>query len=168
MKVDLISGKEAAEGANAIQVNELQLSCLSGVDLAFVASDEMTVFGSMPDGVKNSVRVRIVREEAFILIKAFALDERTKDKDAYDVAFVLRHYEPDLKELARRVKTLLARALARSGFEILRAKFATIDSAGPVWAARVFHEQGEDYEQARRAAYEDAQELFQHVGIDRE
>ncbi len=164
VKVDLISGKEAGQGANSILVNELRLSCLKGIDLAFAACEEVEIPGLMPDGAQNTVRVRVVRPEAFILIKAIALDERTKKKDAYDIAFVLRNYKPSLSDLANRLRVLLSTDLAREGYKILQAKFATINTVGPVWAAEVSRDDaGEDYEQARRAAFEDSQELFRLV-----
>lgn len=167
VKVDLISGQyHHGKKVKTIQVNELQIDCLSGVDLAFTAFDEIEVPGTMPDGTANKVRIRIVRPEAFILIKAFALNERIKEKDAYDVSFVLRHYQPSLASLAKKLNELLQHPLAREGYEILQAKFAGIDSVGPVWAARVYQEQAQDYEQARRAAFEDAQELFRIVNSD--
>ena len=53
--------------------------------------------------------------------------------------------------------------LGREAYEILRAKFAAVDSVGPVWAARAVPGTGHDIEQLQRAAYEDAQELFQLV-----
>ena len=163
MKVDLISGKDAGDGVNSVQVNELTLSCLRGVDLAFRASEEVELSGSMPDGTRNTVRVRVVRPEAFILIKAFALDERAKEKDAYDVAFVLRNHQPNVGELAERLRGLLTTDLAHAGFGILKAKFRSLDSIGPVWAARMFEGQGESFDQAQRAAFEDSQELFRLV-----
>jgi hypothetical protein len=165
VKLDLISGQFVGnQKVSSIQVNELRISCLTGIDLAFLAYDEIEIEGRMPDGAQNRVRLRIVRPEGFILIKAFALDERTKDKDAYDVAFILRNYQPNLTILAERLASLFNHELARDGYTILKAKYATIDSVGPIWAARVAQGQGEDYEQARRRAFEDAQELFQQVG----
>jgi hypothetical protein len=177
VKVDLISGEYVqGEKATSIQVNELRLSSLRGIDLAFGACDPIEISGAMPDGARNVVRARIVRPEAFILIKAFALADRTKEKDAYDIAFVLQYYEPDLADLAARVRVHAAAGLGREAYGILKEKFALIDSVGPVWAANVLAEQGGggdnepgtgtggfDYEQAQRAAFENAQELFSLV-----
>lgn len=164
VKVDLITGQyQAGEKSAAITVNELRIDSLRGVDLAFQACDEIDVSGAMPDGTQNAVRVRIVRPEAFILIKAFALDERTKDKDAYDIAFVLRHYEPSLAALAERLRPRVASGLGREAYQILKSKFASFDSAGPAWAARAVPGTGEDFERLQRAAFEDAQELFRLV-----
>lgn len=161
VKVDLISGAyQGEERGKTIQVNELQLNTLRGLDLAFELCEEMQISGIMPDGIRNTVRVRIVRPEAFILIKAFALEERQVEKDAYDIDFVLRNYEPDVDALARRMAQLVAGGLAKEGYETLKAKFATLDAVGPCWAARVAQEQGADYAQAQRAAFEYAQTLF--------
>lgn len=165
VKVDLISGQyQGGEKAEAITVNELRINSLRGIDLAFQACDEIDVSGVMPDGTRNDVRVRIVRPEAFILVKAFALNERTKDKDAYDIAFVLRHYEPSLAEMAERLKPLVASGLGREALQILKSKFASVDSVGPVWAARAVPGTAEDVELLQRAAFEDAQELFRLLG----
>jgi hypothetical protein len=161
VKVDLICGQNEAGESGTVQMGELQLSCLRGVELAFIANKEIEVSGPTPDGPENRVRVWVVRPEAYILIKAFALAERKKTKDAYDVAFVLANYEPSLADLAARVRTLLGHELAREGFQILKDKFATFNSVGPDSAAR--EQQSADPEQARRAAFEDAGELFRLV-----
>lgn len=164
VKVDLLGAEYSNGEKNAsIQLNELQINCLSGIDLAFLAFDEKEFLGTMPDGAQNVVRIRIVRPEAFILIKAFALDERIKEKDAYDIAFVLRHYQAGLAELAEKVRGLLTNPIAERGYLIMQGKFAAMDSVGPIWAARICREQGEDYEQVRRAAFENAQDLFRTV-----
>jgi hypothetical protein len=70
IKLDLISGQYQAEGKVAsLQVNELQISTLRGLDLAFEAWNQIEITGRMPDGTQNTVRAQIVEPEAFILIK---------------------------------------------------------------------------------------------------
>lgn len=161
VKVDLVSGEYADNGKTAaIQVDELRLSALHGIDIAFEAHEEITIEGQMPDGTHNVVRARIVRPEAFILLKAFALAERAKEKDAYDIAFILHNYEPTLAQLAGHLAPLIADGLGREAYQILTEKFATLESVGPSWAGKVAEENGDDYEQAQRAAFQDAQDLF--------
>jgi hypothetical protein len=58
---------------------------------------------------------------------------------------------------------LLAGGLAREGYEILKTKFAQLTAVGPTWAAKVAQEQGEDFAQAQRSAFEYAQALFAAV-----
>jgi hypothetical protein len=166
VKTDLITGQYQDKGkTDAIQVNELRINSLKGIDLAFEACDEIELAGPLPDGTHNVVRARIVRPEAFVLIKAFALDERAKDRDAFDVAFVLQNFQPTIEALAMRLRPHLAGGLALEGYRILQGKFATLDSVGPVWAARVAKDQGADFEQERRSAYENAQDLFRAVDL---
>jgi hypothetical protein len=164
VKVDLISGQYVgSEKADWIHVDELQINTLRGVDLALEAFEEITIEGNMPDGTHNVVRARIARAEAFVLIKAFALAERSKEKDAYDIAFVLQHYFPSVEVLAERMRALLGNGLAQQGYAILTEKFARIDSVGPSGAANEAERNGGDFEQVRRAAYEYAQGLFAAV-----
>ena len=92
VKVDLISGQdEGGERTPTIRVDELELNTLRGIDLAFEVCQQIKIRGVMPDGTQNTVRARIVQPEAFILIKAFALDER-QNKKAIIVGFFLKKY----------------------------------------------------------------------------
>ena len=75
---------------------------------------------------------RVVRPEAFVLIKAFAMDERLKAKDAYDVYFVVSQYPGGPKELGIRISSMLPNGLVEDAVQILRNKFAQLESIGPV------------------------------------
>jgi len=164
VKVDFICGQYAeGEKSAAVRINELHIRSLRGIDLAFEACEAIEISGTMPDGTQNVVRSQIVLPEAFILIKAFALDERTKGKDAYDIAFVLHHYHPNLATLAERIRPHVAKGLGREALGILQAKFSSIDAVGPVRAAEAVPGTEHDFEQLQRAAFEDAQELFRQV-----
>jgi hypothetical protein len=164
VKIDFISGQYGdGKKSDSVQVNELLFGSLRAIDLAFEASDEIEIHGSMPDGAQNTVRVRVVRAEAFILIKAFALAERVKAKDAYDIAFILHHYDPDLAALAEKMRPLVNVGLGQEAYGILKSKFATLDSVGPNWAADAIVGTADDTEQYRQAAFQDAQELFRQV-----
>ena len=164
IKIDLITGLYVSQQRQAsILVDEIRINALRGIDLAFEASETLTVDGRMPDGSINQVTARLVSPEAYILIKAIAMDERTKDKDAYDIAFVLKHYKPSLADLATKVRGISQTGIGKEALELLRAKFRTFDSVGPVWAGRAASTAGEDAVQFQRAAYEDTAELFRRL-----
>ena len=97
------------------------------------------------------------------MIKAIAMDERTKDKDAYDIAFVLKHYQPSIADLAKKVRGVSQAGIGKEALELLRTKFRTFDSVGPVWAGRAASTAGGNAIQFQRAAYEDAAELFRRL-----
>jgi hypothetical protein len=48
-------------------------------------------------------------------------------------------------------------------YAILKAKFAALTAVGPIWAAKIAQEQGEDFQQSQRSAFEYAQALFSAV-----
>jgi hypothetical protein len=94
VKLDLVAGDAGAteDGGTHALVQDLSLGRLRGVGLAFEHAMRMTLTGVMPDGSEHSVQARVVDVPAFLCLKAFALSERVKPKDAYDVFFCLRHY----------------------------------------------------------------------------
>lgn len=165
VKVDLISGEYVNDDdkQRLVRVNELQLNTLRGIDLAFEHSREIEITGKMPDGSQNTVRARVVIPEAFILIKAFALSERLKEKDAYDIAFVLANYRPNIVAMAETLSPIVSSGLGLEAITILREKFATLESIGPTHAANVYSEIGADFDQSQQAAFQNAQELFAEI-----
>lgn len=164
VKIDLITGLYVSQQRQeSILVDEIRINALRGIDLAFEASESVIIDGRMPDGSINQVTARLVAPEAYILIKAIAMDERTKDKDAYDIAFVLKHYQPSLADLAKKVHKISRVGIGREALELLRAKFRIFESVGPVWAGRAASTAGEDAVQFQRAAFEDAAELLRQV-----
>ena len=161
VKIDLITGLYVSQQKqDSILVDEIRINALRGIDLAFEASEMITIDGRMPDGSVNQLTARLVAPEAYVLIKAIALDERAKDKDAYDIAFVLSHYQPSLGDLAKKVHNVARLGIGNEALKLLQAKFRTLNSVGPVWAGRAAIMAGLDPVQFQRAAFEDAAELF--------
>jgi hypothetical protein len=157
VKLDLITGEYVDDDARGVpaRLQEIRLGKLRGTDLAFEAFDEISVSGEMPDGGMNTVRLRIVRIEAFVVMKAFAMADRTKPKDAYDIYFCFKNYQGGVVELAKSYHGLLQNRLVQEGLQVLRSKFRTMDAVGPKWVAQVVAgETPEDPELAQRAAFE--------------
>ncbi|HBJ33500.1 MAG TPA: hypothetical protein DDZ51_01825, partial [Planctomycetaceae bacterium] len=74
-----------------------------------------------------------------------------------------KHYKPSLADLAKKVRGVTQAGIGKEALALLRTKFRTIDSVGPVWAGRTASTAGEDAVQFQRSAYEDATELFQRL-----
>jgi hypothetical protein len=127
---------------------------------------EMVVAGTLPDGGDNEVRVRVAVISAFIVMKGFALDDRKKEKDAYDIYFCLANYPGGIDALVKEFQPLMDNGLVRESLGKICGKFRTIDSIGPVWAAQVVQAAGGDYEFARRDAFERATALLDALGIE--
>ncbi|MDZ4847988.1 MAG: hypothetical protein SGI77_01720 [Pirellulaceae bacterium] len=66
-------------------------------------------------------------------------------------------------DLARKVHGLSRTGIGKDALQLLRAKFRTFDSVGPIWAGRAAATAGEDTVQFQRAAFEDADDLFRSL-----
>lgn len=164
VRVDLVTGAATGgDDAAAAQVQDLLLPRLRGVELACSGAVEVTISGKTPDGAQNELTARVVDVPTFLCLKAFALDERAKRKDAYDIWFCLRHFKGGPSLPARRCRPLLAEAIGRRDLQILRQKFRSISHVGPQWAADVASEVGEDRERTARDAFERAEALFRAI-----
>lgn len=171
VKVDFVTGEyiDDVVGA-AARCQEIGVGKLRGMDLAFEAFEEISVTGTMPDGAVNTVRLRVVSIEAFLILKAFAMADRIKPKDAYDIYFWLRYYPGGVAELAQRCGGILKHGLFKAGLQVLREKFGTSDAVGPRWAAQMVAEKGlEDPQLIQRDAFERMQAFLaflSHPPID--
>ena len=98
-------------------------------------------------------------------MKGFALDDRKKEKDAYDIYFCLANYPGGIDGLVNEFQTLMDNGLVRESLARVCGRFKTIDSVGPVWAAQVVQAAGGDYEFTQRDAFERAKTLFDALGV---
>jgi predicted nucleotidyltransferase len=126
-----------------------------GCAAAFNHPELLVLTGRMPRGAKNQVRFRVASVPDFLVMKAYALGKRDKPKDAYDLCYCLDHYPGGLAKLAEAWNAKPRRKYVAEAIEILREKFATLDSYGPVQVVE-FHNSNdrEERERQRRRAYE--------------
>jgi len=124
-----------------------------GCGAAFHAPVELRLPGQNVRGAKNTVRLRIASLADFLVMKAHAIGGRDKPKDTYDLCYCLERFPGGIKKLAsdwkRRAKEKdIARAV-----EILREKFADVDSFGPQQLAEFHSPQNAEMQamHARRA-----------------
>jgi hypothetical protein len=67
--------------------------------------------------------------------KGLALKGRYKEKDAYDIYFVLRHYGGGPEKVAEEVRGFVNESVVTEALEEIREKFRTARSEGPFQVA---------------------------------
>lgn len=128
--------------------------------------DNVTVLleGELLDGggIRENVSVKVANLLPWLVLKAFALQERTKDKDAYDVVWTLNAYRegPESAAEATLQSPVAADAVVRDGIDALRASFRTENHSGAASYARFFGV-SDDEEQPTRLA------RFAHATVER-
>jgi len=70
-----------------------------------------------------------------LVTKGLALRGRYKEKDAYDIYFVLRYYRGGPKRVAELVRSFLGEWVVAEALEEIRDKFRTVRSEGPFQVA---------------------------------
>ncbi|QDT62667.1 hypothetical protein SV7mr_52170 [Stieleria bergensis] len=148
-----------------IEIGGVSVESLPGLDLALLCNEHRTLRLESNPGVVEEISVKVVKPEAFILIKAFPLARRNKAKDAYDIAFTLQHYQPSLTQLAALIAPLIHTKSGAEAYELLQESFAELDSEGPQQAASLANELGQSPAQMQQAAFQDAQALFQAIRL---
>jgi len=155
IRVDLITGDDSIDSGQTHRVVQgMPVWCARGVHVALDHCIETEVIATLPEGGENTISVRVATAGALIVMKGIALSERMKEKDAYDIYFCCCHHPGEIDGLVEELRPMLDDSTVAESLKLIREKFATMESVGPVWAATVVREAGGDYEFARRDAHE--------------
>lgn len=104
-----------------------------GAELVRTGYVEREIAGVLPDGRRHRVAVRVATPAALVILKALAMGQRDKPKDAYDIDYVLRHI--GVEEVAAGIQAFGAVEPVRKALAVLAEKFSSIDAIGPTSVA---------------------------------
>lgn len=96
-----------------------------GADLAFRDNEMISI------GPEASCAVRVAGVTAFIAMKALALHDRAKAKDAYDLHFFLENYPDGTAGISAEFKIWRDDPLVREALQKLATQFRTDEDDGP-------------------------------------
>jgi hypothetical protein len=108
----------------------------TGADVANMHFVQHELSGSMPDGRRNSVRLRVASIPAFLVMKGYAIVGRDKPKDSYDVYYAIKHFEGGVEALGETCVPLIGNPVAREAYQNIALKFAELDGYGPQTVAK--------------------------------
>ena len=99
-------------------------------------------------------KVKVAGPAAYLAAKADALRRRTKNKDAYDVVWLVESWPGGQAELAREIRTakIAGDPQFLEALRVLAEEFATLDSAGAVKYARFMGEDAASRDRLARRA----------------
>jgi len=140
------------------QVSAIQLR---GAEIASEDCTTIVLSGEVLDhGGQREVEVQVVNILPFLVLKAFALATREKEKDAYDIVWTLNAYGQDGPRSAAKAAALSPIANSdevEEAMTILADRFDEVDSQGPSNYARFFlggrDDANEDRMRYRRLAH---------------
>ena len=131
-----------------------------GADLALKFNEMIEIEGDMPNGGKNKVRIAVASIPALLAMKGYAINNRLKQKDAYDIYYCIRNYPNGIDALVKVTQPLLEIETARKGYCFISDKFRDKDDFGPT-SVRNFVESSEAL--GNRSAEQWQQDAFGQV-----
>ena len=133
VEVDFLAGEYAgtARSHRTQNVQDMQPRKARGCDMAFTDPTEITMSGTLPEGGKDSVRIRVASIAPFLVMKAMALASRLMEKDAWDIYYCIRNYPGGIERLAKEFRPLLKNKLAQEALANIAEKFASPEHVGP-------------------------------------
>lgn len=106
-----------------------------GAELVREAYVERDFSGRLPDGRPNRVRLRVASVAVVVVLKALAMADRDKPKDAYDLDYLLAHTAGGPDAVADEFAALPSGDPVTRALAVLGEKFESIDAYGPTSVA---------------------------------
>jgi len=166
VEVDFLAGEYegTGKGHRTQPVQGVRARKARGCELAFELPQETTIAGALPGGGRDSVRVRFASIVPFLVMKANALADRMKAKDAWDIYYCLKNFPGGVRAIVEEFLPHRTNGLVREAMAKLRDKFASPDHVGPRFVGD-FEEITESDERAglQRDAFEQVNFLLSEV-----
>lgn len=114
---------------------DLQAVVIRGSSIVFSHNFKHAIKGVLPSGAETRVTCKIADVTGCIAMKGLALKGRYKEKDPYDIYFLLRHYRGGPEKAAKEVRRYLDEPIVKETVDEIREKFRTPRSEGPFQVA---------------------------------
>lgn len=168
VEVDLMAGEYGgtSKGHRTQKVQDIRARKARGCDLAFDSSITVNLEGELPDGGKDMVSFKVAGIVPFLVMKGMAMQDRMKEKDAYDIYYCVEHFPGGTEKLAAEFSSFLKNKLVLEGLGKIRGKFKSMKHVGPVWVADFLEiTEEEDREIIIRRAFEKINALLDALRI---
>ena len=168
VEVDLLAGEYEGTGRRhrTQRVQDAKARKARGCDLVFPMAEEIKISGTRPDGYQDTATIKIAGIVPFVIMKAMAMADREREKDPYDIYFVLRHFPGGPDELIKLFQPHIEQGLVREGLDKMAEKFESPNHVGPNFVADFEGmEDGEEREFLTRDVFERVDHLLRGLGV---
>lgn len=135
--VDFLMPRDAEIEVNSPPlVLDFAVQRADGADLALEFNHLLKIDGDMPDGGTNQVQIAVASIPALLAMKGYAISNRNKPKDAYDIYYCIRNFPGGIEALLNETAPLLRIETAKRGYLHISEKFRHLDDYGPTSVRR--------------------------------
>jgi len=144
VEVDVLTSNYGNIGHRHNRISGLLARKCHGVDIAFSRFFEVGMEGELPSGGMTKESVKIADVVGSITMKGIALGDRYKEKDAYDIYYLVTYYKGGPSKIACEMKEVQKDRLVKEALGIIKKEFQGRDSAATIWVADFLDEVGEE------------------------
>ena len=112
-------------------ISQFAVQRADGAGLALTFNQMVAIEGDMPDGGVNLVRIAVASIPGLLAMKGYAIAQRQKPKDAYDIYYSIRNFPDGIDALVEATRLLLDMKSALKGYCLISEKFRNFDDFGP-------------------------------------
>lgn len=142
IKIDFLTshlGDERMEAVHRRIQPDLQALKAQGCQLAFEHFIVVEIKDILPGNGDASCKWKVAGIVSSLVMKAFALGGRYKEKDAYDIHYMIANYKNGPLAVAEEFKPYLNNEVVQEGLSHIKRAFKDIKSNGPVWVANFYN-----------------------------
>ncbi len=170
IEIDFLSGEYGGTGKShrTQKIQNIHARKARGCDLVFQDNTSISIKSPMPDGSANSINIKLANVVPFLVMKGMALWDRFKEKDAYDIYFVVKNYPGGLEKLINTFKEISINKLIYEGLGKIYTKFDSTYAIGPTWLVKfldIIDE--EETDRIKRDAHERISTLMKKIGVEK-
>jgi hypothetical protein len=168
VQVDILSPEYGGSSKNhrTQSVQDIKARKARGCDLVFNNFKTIQIEGELPTGGINKVQCKIASAVPFLVMKGMALADRKKEKDAYDIEYLIHNFPGGAPAVAKLFSTHMTNSLVLEGLGKIRDKFLTAEHIGPIWVIQFLKIQGASEQAIRqRAAFERVSQFLDMLSV---
>jgi len=163
IEVDFVGSYYGTEGHRHHRVSGLLARKCHGVDIAFDHYFEENIEGTFPTGGKTEEIIKIADIVGSLTMKGIVLGERYKEKDAYDIYYLISNYKNGPKDVANEINRHASDSLVKESLDTITRNFENRDSVGPTWVADFLDEAGGEREKKLTDVHMSITEFLKHT-----
>ncbi len=163
IEVDFICSYYGNKGHRHQHIRGLLARKCHGVDIVYDNYIEEAISGQFPKGGTTTEKIRIANLVASLTMKGIVLGERYKEKDAYDIYYLVTYYQNGSVDVAKEMNAHKTNSLIKEALTTIQKKFASRDAAGPAWVASFLSEEGNDKEKRITDVFMNVNEFLKNL-----
>ncbi len=165
IEVDFVGSYYGNQSHRHQRISGLLARKCHGVDIVFNNFFEEQIHGQFPNGGNTQQIIKIANLVASLTMKGIVLGERYKEKDAYDIYYLVTYYQNGPIDVANEIHNYRSNNLVVEALTTTRNNFRSRDSSGPAWVANFLNEiEGDARERRLTDVFMNLNEFLDNTG----